>query len=185
MSTRYNKPFKCFYLFWIILNRQKWFNCQIRKCFCCFIKCLPSIPGCFLPLLRNADVVSEPVNAWKKRRALALDSPSWLYIVLILMYCMYFPAPYSTHTSSTWAAILKKSPTRMTMTSESTVLCKFLHVIFNHVLEVEHHSCISFFMVALWHGDILIRSDFNTIGYDHWFFLRKGVTADCTCEERK
>ena len=128
------------------------------------------------------------LNQWmreKKRKALALDSPSWLNIDLILMYCMYFPAPYSTHTSSTWAAILKKSPTRMTLTSESTVFCKFLHVIFNHVLEVEHHSCISFFMVALWHGDILIRSDFNTIGYDHWFFLRKGVTADCTCEERK
>ena len=38
----------------------------------------------FLPLLRNADVVSEPVKAWKNRRPLALVSPTLLYKSLTL-----------------------------------------------------------------------------------------------------
>ena len=45
----------------------------------------------FLPLFRNADVVSEPVKAWKNRRTLVLVSPRLLYKSLTFKYTNHFP----------------------------------------------------------------------------------------------
>ena len=72
----------------------------------------------FLPLVANADTVSQPVKAWNTGRAFDLSGPKELAISWADMYLKFLPVPNATHSSSMFSSsmyeLLKSSYTPYT-----------------------------------------------------------------------